>query len=70
MIQVPAETPVTIPVEEPTVAIAVLLLLQCPPAVESISVVVAPAQTLALPTMPVSAVTVTICDVWQPPAVV
>ena len=49
MIQVPAETPVTIPVDEPTVATAVLLLLQWPPAVESFKVTVAPAQTLPVP---------------------
>ena len=47
----PAETPVTIPVEEPTVAIAVLLLLQCPPDVESLSDLVEPTHTLAVPLM-------------------
>ena len=47
----PAETPVTIPVEEPTVAIAVLLLLQWPPAVESVSGLVEPTQTIVVPVM-------------------
>jgi hypothetical protein len=60
MVHVPAETPVTIPVEEPTAAIPELLLLQWPPEVESIKVTVEPAQTLAVPLIPPSAVTVTI----------
>ena len=68
--QVPAEIPVTIPVEEPTVAIAVLLLLHVPPVVESISALVEPAQTLAVPLIPLMEVTVTTWVVWQPPAVV
>ena len=59
IIQVPAETPVTIPVEEPTVAMEPLLLVQWPPVVESTSVLVEPAQTLPVPWMPLSAVTVT-----------
>ena len=49
MIHVPAETPVTTPVDKPTVAIAVLLLLQLPPVVESAKVIVEPSQTLAEP---------------------
>ena len=51
IVHVPAETPVTIPVEEPTVATAVLLLLQTPPAVESVSVRVPPTQALGVPPM-------------------
>src|SRR5438552_391935 len=37
---VPGETPVTIPEEEPTVATPVAVLVQVPPAVASVSVVV------------------------------
>ena len=63
MVQVPAEMPDTMPVDEPTVATRVLLLLQCPPAVESDSVRVPPTHTLVVPLMPCMgdvAVTVTI----------
>ena len=51
MVHVPAEIALTIPVDEPTVAIAVLLLLQWPPAVESARVLVAPTHALAVPMM-------------------
>ena len=47
---VPAETPATTPVL-PTVATAVLLLLQVPPEMLSISVMVLPAQTVDAPEM-------------------
>ena len=69
IIQVPAVTPVTTPVEEPTVAIPVLLLLQLPPEVVSDKVLVEPTQTLAIPLMgltTIAADTCTVCDVWQP----
>jgi hypothetical protein len=46
---VPAETPVTTPVEEPTVARAVLLLVQVPPDTGYVRVVVVPAQIAAVP---------------------
>ena len=49
--QVPAETQVAMPVVEPTVAIDVLLLLQCPPAVASDKVPEEPTQTIAAPLM-------------------
>ena len=49
MTQVPAETPVTTPVATPTVAKAGVALLQLPPAVASLSVVVEPMQTLVVP---------------------
>jgi hypothetical protein len=42
-------TPATVPVVAPTVATAVLLLLQPPPIVKSVSVVVPPAHTCAVP---------------------
>ena len=49
MIQVPTVNAETIPVEEPTAAIALLLLLQTPPAVESVKSAPPPAQTVAMP---------------------
>ncbi len=45
----PADTPVTIPVEEPIVAVPVLLLLHVPPAVASARVTVDPVFTVAVP---------------------
>ena len=48
MVDVPAVTPVTIPLVEPTVALA-FELLQVPPLVASARVVVRPAQTLVVP---------------------
>jgi len=41
--------PVTMPVVEPTVAIAVLLMLQVPPPVRSLKLVVYPEQTVLVP---------------------
>lgn len=49
MVTVPAEMPVTTPVALPTVAIAVLLLDQVPPPVESDRVVVFPTHTRGVP---------------------
>jgi len=49
MVAVPAETPETIPLDEPTVETGVLLLLQVPPEVRSPSVVVMPWQTANVP---------------------
>ena len=46
---VPADTPVTTPDAEPTVATPVLPEVHVPPAVASLSVVVSPAQTTAVP---------------------
>ncbi len=46
---VPAATPVIIPLAEPIVACAVLLLLQTPPPVALVRVVVRPTQTDAVP---------------------
>jgi hypothetical protein len=42
-------TPVTTPVDDPTVATAVLLLLQVPPNATSISIIPEPMQTLPGP---------------------
>lgn len=46
---VPDATPVTMPDEEPTVARATLLLLQVPPVVGSLRVVVCPTHTFVVP---------------------
>jgi hypothetical protein len=49
MVTVPADTPVTIPVEDPTVATEALLLLHVPPVVASLSDIVRPAPTVLPP---------------------
>lgn len=49
MVTVPAATPVTIPLVEPTVAVSKSLLLQVPPPVASVSVLVDPTQTFIVP---------------------
>lgn len=49
---VPAEMPVTTPVEDPTVAIAVFALVHVPPATGSLNVVVLPIHVLFTPVMP------------------
>ena len=46
---VPAATPVTIPVEVPTVATEGFALLHTPPEVPSVKVAVAPTHSLAVP---------------------
>ena len=51
MVVVPANTPVTTPVPATTVAIVVPPLLQVPPVVASLRVVVAPLQTWVVPEM-------------------
>ena len=49
MAAVPAATPVTTPVDELTVATAVLLLLHVPPVVASVNVAVFPTHALMVP---------------------
>jgi len=49
MVGVPKETPVTIPLDEPTVASDKLLLVQVPPAIPSVNEVVCPTHTRAVP---------------------
>ena len=67
----PTATPVTIPLEEPTVAIPVLPLLHVPPVVASLNVVVAPVQADAAPVMDEgNALTDTSVVVLQPALVV
>ncbi len=52
MVVVPGATPVTVPVDDPTVACAILLLLHVPPDVGSLRLTVAPlAHTVAGPVM-------------------
>ncbi len=64
----PFATPVTRPVDKPTVANDPLLLLQVPPATPSLSCVVAPAHTVSVPVIAVAAgLTVTSIDVLQLP---
>jgi hypothetical protein len=58
--------PVTIPVAEPTVAIAGLPLIQLPPVDELDNVVVKPAQTLKVPELEPELLTVTVVLVAQP----
>ena len=55
MVVPPVATPVTIPLDEQTVALDVLLLLQVPPDVALDSVVVVPRHTKVLPVMDVTA---------------
>ena len=60
----PASTPVTIPLDEPTVAIDVLLLVHTPPVAGSLNKLVPATHTRAVPVMlPGSALTVTVAVV-------
>jgi hypothetical protein len=49
MVVVPPVTPVTIPEDEPIVAIDVLLLVHTPPVVESVNEIFPPTHTLVAP---------------------
>ena len=51
MVEVPADTPDTVPVDEPTVATAVVLLYQLPPDELLLSVVAVPMHTFRPPVM-------------------
>lgn len=66
MVAVPAAIPVTTPVVASTVASDVLLLLQLPPAVASVSVAVKPAQTFDVPPMLAGELTLTTAVAIQP----
>lgn len=67
MVTLPPDMPVTTPVVEPTVAMAVLPEVHVPPGAVLLSVIVMPAHTLVLPVMPGGAgVTVTIAVILQP----
>ena len=66
IIDVPAVTPVTIPVDDPTVALP-LLLLHVPPAGVEFNVVVRPTQTFNVPVIAVGfGFTVTTAVLIQP----
>ena len=49
IVAVPADTPLTIPVSDPTVAVSILLLLHAPPGTTSVNIKLAPAQTTDAP---------------------
>ena len=49
MVTIPEVTPVTVPEVEPMVATPVLLLVQLPPEVASVNVVVKPTHTFVVP---------------------
>lgn len=67
MVSVPASTPVTTPVAGIMVAVAVLLLLQVPPALASLSVTDAPSHTPVAPVIVAgSGFTVTLAVAVQP----
>jgi hypothetical protein len=61
IVATPVAMPVTTPVEEPTVATDELLLVQLPPATDSVSEILEPAQTVEGPDIAVgTGVTVTV----------
>jgi hypothetical protein len=62
----PEDTPVVTPVVSPTVAIVVALLLQVPPVVMLLSVVVLPSHTMLAPIIAVGTFTVAVVVVTQP----
>lgn len=67
---VPPETPETMPLMEPTVAIPVLPLVQMPPVGDDVKAVVEPEHTLVAPVMlPGDVLTDTVCDIPQLPIV-
>ena len=65
----PADTPVTTPVDEPIVAVPVLLLLQVPPAVASAKVMVEPMFTVAVPVIAAGEAFIVIESVFVQPLV-
>ena len=67
MVAVPMATPVTIPDEVPTVAIVVPPLLQVPPPIELCSAVVPPGQTLGVPVIGATGLTVIVAVTAHPP---
>ncbi len=70
MLLVPADTPVTRPVADPTVATPGVPELQVPPDGAPVNVVVSPSHMSSVPLMPVgSAFTVTVLVREQPVAV-
>ena len=67
MVTTPAAIPFTTPVDVPTVATDVLLLVQVPPPVASNNGVVEPGQTVITPVMPAGVrLTVAVALIKQP----
>lgn len=67
MVDVPAATPVNTPLVEPIVPTAILLLLQLPPVIPSINVIVLPEHTVVGPVIgPGAGFTVTVVVTKQP----
>jgi hypothetical protein len=67
MVAVPAATPLTIPVAEPTVAVVTSLLLHVPPLVLLVKFVVAPVHIVPVPVIAEgNALTVTVVVALQP----
>lgn len=64
---VPADTPVTMPDAEPTVAIALLPVAHTPPGVVSDKLIVPPTQVADAPVIGAIPDTVIVLDVAQPP---
>jgi len=69
MVAVPADIPETIPVATPALATAGLILLQEPPAIALLNVVVLPAHIEAIPVTGATALMVTVVAALQPPGV-
>lgn len=67
IVAVPAAIPFTIPVDEPMVAMVVLLLLHVPPLVASVSVVLPLTQALAVPDIAAGAVSTVSLKVAEQP---
>ena len=65
MVVAPPETPVTTPLVPSMVATDVVVLVQVPPGVASLSVVVEPAQIVVIPVIGAVALTVTTCSAGQ-----
>jgi len=66
----PALAPVTIPVEDPTLAMPLLLLLHTPPEILPVKPVVRPTHTLVVPLITGVVFTVTVNELEQPAAVI
>ena len=70
MVAVPTETPVTIPVANPTEATPETLLVHVPPAEVLLSVVVAPRHTNGVPDIGATVTTDTVATAKQPVGII
>ena len=66
IVAVPSATEETTPLDDPTVAIVISLLLQVPPVAASLNVVVEPGQILSFPVIGANGFTVTTAEIVQP----